>query len=335
MRKEFLNYINSFRGIAIMYIVLVHCVSAFEWRGAEVVKKVVGVIFVDGTVLFVFIAGYLFQYLSDGYNYKKYIKSKLINIGIPYFIMSIPGIIYFTVFAQREGMEYVNDWPWIFRVIEFYLLGAQLVPYWFIPMIFIHFILSPLYVYGDRNRWLYYSLPIFFIISLLVWRGGPYHMQTYLHYAFTYFFGMLLSRYRGVLNPILSRGDVLLFMFFVVTAFGLLEYGNYFQSYYSKRLNYVQHIVQCPLFIGILIRFEHIVGGRMDVIASMSFGIYLVHSYLISGFKLVVLNKWGGLVEGNAFLFMAFFVSILGMSMLFVMGVKRIFGKHSRMVCGS
>ncbi|GFM37310.1 acyltransferase family protein [Desulfovibrio psychrotolerans] len=335
MRKEFLNYINNFRGIAILYIVLGHCLSAFDWSANRVVADVVHVVFTNGTVLFVFIAGYLFQYLSYKYNYGKYLKSKFLNVGMPYVIMSVPGVLYFTLFAQRAGMEYVNEWPWLLRVVEFYLVGAQLVPFWFIPMIFIHFFLSPFYIHGDRRGWLYYLLPLFFIIGLFVWRGGPYQLQSYLHYAFVYFFGMFLCRYRERFNPILSRGDVLLLLFFTVTALGLLEYGSDFQSMYAKRLNFVQHIVQCPFYIGLLVRFEHVIGKRMDLFATMSFGIFFVHSYLISVFKLVVNRAGGGATEGSVFLLMLFYAAILGTSMLFVMSVKRIFGKHSRMVCGS
>lgn len=334
MRKEFLNYINNFRGIAILYIVLGHCMSAFNWDADRIIADIVHIIFANGTVLFVFIAGYLFQFLSLKYRFENYMKSKFMNVGMPYVIMSIPGIIYYNFYAQRAGMEYVNDWPLLIRIVEFYLVGAQLVPFWFIPMIFIHFFLSPIYIVGDRHGWLYFTLPLFFIISMFVWRGGPYQLQSYLHYAFVYFLGMFLCRHRARFNPIISRGDVLLIMFFTVSIIGLLEYSSDFQSMYAKRLNFVQHIVQCVFYIGFLVRFDSVIGRRMDLFASMSFGIFFVHSYLISVFKIIMNSVWGG-VEGNIILLLLFYASILGMSMVFVMSVKRIFGKHSRMVCGS
>lgn len=335
MKKEFLNYINSFRGIAILYIVLGHCLSAFVWTDMSGVGEVIHVTFTNGTVLFVFIAGYLFQYLSPRYAYGRYMKSKLLNVGMPYLIMSVPGILYFTLFAQRPGMEYVNDWPWILQVVQFYLVGAQLVPFWFIPMIFIHFILSPIYIRGDRQGWLYYLLPVFFLISMFVWRGGPYQLQSYLHYAFVYFFGMYAARNRDWLNPLLSKTGNLLAMLAVIATMAFIELDTAHAGIGIARLNFVQHLIQCLCYIGLLVRFDAVIGRRLDMFASLSFGIFFVHSYIISIFKLGYARAFGHLPEATIPGFTLFFIGIVMLSMLFVLQVRRIFGKRSRMICGS
>ncbi len=334
-RKEFLNYINNFRGIAILYIVMGHCISAFTWHEYASLKEVLRLTFTNGTILFVFIAGYLFQYLSYKYQYGRYMKSKVLNVGMPYVIMSVPAIIYFTLFAQRPGMEYINDWPWILRVIQFYLVGAQLIPFWFIPMIFIHFFLSPLYIVGDRNKVLYYLLPVFFVISLFVWRGGPYQLQSYLHYAFVYFFGMFLCRYRESVNRILARPGVLLWLAAAVVGFILFEFHMERGTLLAKRLNMIQHLFQCLFYIGFLIRFDPVIGKRMDLFASLSFGVFFIHSYLISIIKQAQLHFFGSLWVGTYWNFPLFFAAIVLLSMGFVLTVRRYAGSRSRMICGS
>ncbi len=73
----FLNYVNNFRGIAIIYIVAGHCISAFNWQNSPQLARLIKILMSNGTVFFVFIAGYLFQYLLSSYEPKKYFISKL------------------------------------------------------------------------------------------------------------------------------------------------------------------------------------------------------------------------------------------------------------------
>lgn len=334
-KKEFLNYINSFRGIAILYIVFGHCISAFDWSNDMSVRNAMVLSFTNGTVLFVFIAGYLFQYLSYKYKYGNYMKSKLFNVGMPYLIMSIPGILYYTLVAQRPGMEYLNDWPWILRVIQFYLVGAQLVPFWFIPMIFIHYILSPVYIVGDRNNYLYYCLPAFFILSLFVWRGGPYQLQSYLHYAFVYFFGMFACKFRERLNPYLVQGKTILGLGCIILMLIWVELHFGPGTISAKRVNFLERSLLCLFYLGVLSRYDYIIGKKFDLFASLSFGIFFVHSYLISGIKRIqvewVGDLWGGSIPG----LLVFMTAIVLLSMGFVLSVKKVAGRHSRKICGS
>ena len=76
----FLPYIHNFRGIAILYIVAFHCWSSFGWGNHLLEKTVWNSLIVYGTVLFVFIAGFLFQHLNGRVNrrfdFKTYLKKK-------------------------------------------------------------------------------------------------------------------------------------------------------------------------------------------------------------------------------------------------------------------
>jgi peptidoglycan/LPS O-acetylase OafA/YrhL len=76
----FLPYIHNFRGIAILYIVAFHCWSSLGWGNHTLEKAVWNSLVVYGTVLFVFIAGFLFQHLNGranrSFSYKTYLKKK-------------------------------------------------------------------------------------------------------------------------------------------------------------------------------------------------------------------------------------------------------------------
>lgn len=54
----FLGYIHYFRALAIFFIVAGHSMDAFTWHSKDI-ERIIRIIFSNGSVLFVFIAGYL------------------------------------------------------------------------------------------------------------------------------------------------------------------------------------------------------------------------------------------------------------------------------------
>jgi len=63
----FLGYIHSFRALAIFFIVAGHSIDIFMWSIDSELERFLKIFFSNGTALFVFIAGYLFQHLSVKY----------------------------------------------------------------------------------------------------------------------------------------------------------------------------------------------------------------------------------------------------------------------------
>ena len=77
-KREMLNYINVFRGLAILLIVAGHTMQ-FGTKGTWI-NDTAFEILTGGTALFIFISGFLFQHLSDKFEYKIYLKKKWINV---------------------------------------------------------------------------------------------------------------------------------------------------------------------------------------------------------------------------------------------------------------
>src|SRR5688500_9095908 len=92
--KKFLHYIHYFRGAAILLIVGLHACISLKWGDAVLQRKLALVLFNNGTVLFVFISGYLFYHLNKNhFDYVDYLKKKFLYVIIPYLVVSIPAII--------------------------------------------------------------------------------------------------------------------------------------------------------------------------------------------------------------------------------------------------
>ena len=85
----FLNYINALRAVAIFFIVALHTVLAFSWDNTLKQREIVYILFGNGTAIFMFISGYLFQHLSFKFDTKRYYLSKLKYVLLPYFVISL------------------------------------------------------------------------------------------------------------------------------------------------------------------------------------------------------------------------------------------------------
>jgi len=326
----FLNYIHTFRGIAILLIVAGHSMSAFDWTNKQVMARFLQILLQNGSVFFVFISGFLFQHLSYKYNFKAYMKRKLKNIILPYLICSIPAIIFFTFIVHRPNIDqsfYANSIP--LQIILFYLTGSHLAPYWFIPMIAIFYIISPLLIVFDKNRILYYLLPIFIIVSLIVQRGTV--IQSFVHFFPVYVFGMLFSKYKEILIPLTGKYLKLLLGLFVLLL--ILECNFYTQR---MLINFLGKIVGCFFILPIVYQYDALLKEKFSYLASVSFGIFFVHNYVISSFKLLSPGKIGGnfVLLPSVLNFLLFFVAMIIVCILLIILAKKTFGKHSRSIIG-
>ncbi len=329
----FLGYIHYFRALAIFFIVAGHTIDAFVWSGDENMERILRIFVSNGSVLFVFIAGYLFQHLSIKYETRKYYKSKLKNVISPYLFVSIPAILVFVTIVERDSV-----WPgfydnpiWI-QVLSFYFTGKHLAPLWFIPMIAIFYLIAPFLIKADKNKTIYYFLPVFILISCFVDRGLPH--KSFIHFFSAYLLGMACSKYKQSLNPLISH-RLFLYPAFVMVVFpGALEFltMNGTMTY----LNFLQKSVMSIFFLGLFYKFNSKLNSELvSTIANNSFGVFFIHSYFLTANKLAYKKLFDELPTGNLITYSLAAVGTLFACVFIIALIKNITGKHSRFLIGS
>lgn len=326
---NFLPHIHNYRGLSIVLIVAVHCISIFDWQQQPELERWLKIALLNSTIFFLFIAGYLFQHLSARFNYGTYLRSKLRNVILPYLLISIPAIVLFTVVMHRpEVRDGFYDQPVWRQVVEFYLTGQQLVPFWFLPTIAVFYVTAPLWIFLDRTKGFYLCLPLL-LLAVFVSRGEHQPLQSFVHFAPVYLLGMAFSRYRVLIDRWLPRCWWVLPPLAALLVYGEWQYAHGTHSWY----NTLQKIALCPVMYELLRR----VGARADPLfaqlGTLSFGIFFLHSYVISAAKLGVDRLWGP-VPGSvpAVVLAATLVTLLTMSLL--LAAKRVLGRSSRMIVG-
>lgn len=332
--KGFISYIHHFRGLAIIFVAAGHLLMA--WPEDSAVYRFFRVFWENGTVLFIFIAGYLFQYLSKKFEFKSYFIKKMQYVILPYFIVSVPIIIYRLMQHDYPGYIYAlhpdfATWSALRKIIYFYLHGAHMQQLWFVPMIFCFYLVAPLLIYLDRHPRLYWLLLAFIAISCFVERE-PFSdiLKMFVHFISVYVFGMFMSRYRNKVLELMKRYWVLLTL--VTVAIVVLNY-IYFDEY-NPVLNYVQKMLFCCFFIYWLWRLDKYVPKFFSTLAELSFGIFFIHYYAILIIKAIYEKVFHQPIPGNIVYWTIYLVLVLGGSVIVIKAIQKLMGGKSRYVIG-
>ncbi|WP_157496832.1 acyltransferase family protein [Hahella ganghwensis] len=329
----FLGYIHSFRALAIFFIVAGHAIDAFVWAEGSSLERALRIGVSNGSTLFVFIAGYLFQHLSAKYQTRKYMTNKFKNVILPYFFISIPAIAVFVTVIQRDSVwtGFYDNPAWL-QIFYFYATGKHLAPLWFVPMIAIFYLVAPLLVRLDRQERIYYLLPVFLLISCFINRGLP--LMSFVHFFSAYLLGMYCSHYKKNINPKLSQSNIMLGLGLLALILGIAEF--YLMKGTMTYVSYLQKIALSLFFLGVFIRLgERLQSDFISIVADTSFGVFFIHSYILTSGKIAVSQLNGGLYGGNILAYGLVSVATLLLCVFLILVIKKILGGYSRYLVGS
>jgi hypothetical protein len=329
----FLNYINNLRAIAILFIVAGHCLDAFRWS-QEPLISLLEFIYKNGTLLFVFISGFLFQHLAHRFGYRKYLLTKVKYIILPYLLVSIPAIVYFTILHNRCNLpESFYTHSIVLQIAEFYFTGSHVASFWFIPMISIFYVLSPLLVKLDADgRW-YCLCPLFMLVSLLVPRGETI-LVNFVHFFSVYVLGMWFSRTREWLIPRVARHVWALLALYGASVV-IFAVGGRFSGPFSG-LSYFSKLILCLSLLSLAYRYDKFLGKGGDFLASISFGIFFIHSYILQGIKHSIGGSLMGVLpfDGSMQYHLLLFLIVVSLCSIVIVMERSIAGRYSRNLIG-
>lgn len=347
-KNGFLEYIHLFRGFAILVIVSIHCRIQWTWGDNVLSKQIFTTLLDNGTVLFVFIAGFLFQHLKEKYEYKSYLVRKLKYVIVPYLIISILPI------AKNILSDGNPEWlPELFsdnvflQVFYMIITGKQLGPFWFIPMITIFYLISPVLYKLDHSLFYKYIFPLIFILGLWTFRFGYFSnsFDSFLHFIPVYLFGMAVSHYKeSILTLPYSFFMALIVAYLTLGSLEVLDilHVNKLSSFVDAKndiyfgFNYPK-LRASMLSLVLLKLFYEVKPGQFKVLQPLgeySFGIYFLHLYFIIGINILT-QKFLPDFHLNTWYYLGLVAFVTLASILSSMLMRRVFGKNSRYIIGS
>ena len=362
-----LNYIHIFRALAIIMIVAGHCFGCRQ----PLISATINTLLKDGTVFFVFIAGFLFQYLSDNFSYAPYLKKKFFNVVSPYLITSVVGISAMLLYPKSNPFAGVNK---LIQIGMFLTTGrVHNLPTWYIPMTCIFFLFAPLLIKLEKkflnNSLLFLCLSALLLFSCLCPRpetdvfvtSGLSAYESYIGYLKyilfstmlffpVYVLGMFLAARRNYISKLYEN------RFYLWSLFG----GSSMVSFYFIYQQILPGRLLLPkIFLTLLLLayLEHYdctfsrhtrLNAALGTIATYSFSIFFLHYYFIIFLNQIFIKilHWDIYLSAESFNFyywlvykatsfiIAFFGSLF-MAILIKKFLEKIGVKHTRFFIGA
>lgn len=340
-------YIHRARAIAIMMIVTIHCAGYLDWSKNHELLRLVTEIFQNGTVIFFLIAGFLFQHLSDRFEYRDYLARKVTNVIVPYIVISAPGIMLLLSkpYFLQENPE-LQGAPWWQQVAFLYVYGGSQLNYvlWFVPVMTTFYLLAPVFMRVLKRPGWFWLLIALIPLSVIEHRTRIqkyHHLQLELYFLSAYMTGMWAGLYRDRVIAFVRRYEVALWALYLTMVFGhylfTTHVGTYVDHVFSAeqgRIDWIflEKMLLFFLLITLLKRFDHVPMPRLDYIATVSFAIFFVHIYVLHLYS--SLTHWQQ-QAGSVWSLAALFALTMAGSLGIAIAARTVLGRSSRLVIGA
>ncbi|MDA9556225.1 acyltransferase [Vibrio sp.] len=322
-----MQYINNLRGLAILLIILTHIISLYHLDNDAF--RVVANLLSNSTVTFVMVAGFLFFHLTEKFHYFRFLKGKARSILIPYLFFSIPAILMYTLGLKNSHawidlaqLEAENN---IIGQVAFYLAtGAHLGPFWFIPMIFLVYLVSPVLFWLKKGHAILLVTAVLLIVSFIIGRPelDDNTLQSFIFFLPTFLIGMILAKYNVTMTmkvmPILS-------------AYIIVLLAVYFFVDVSSSLDLVMKMVLSTLLFFLFKNTFNTPNKYLGLMARLSFYLFFVHGFIIGALRMAIPTEH--------FVMPLLTVPILFSLVIFMclsiyVGLRMVFGERIRLFIG-
>lgn len=279
-KKEFSYSADNFRAIAIVFVVLSHL---------TLTNNYLTFFLIDATTWFLFISGYLlFQIESKKkFSYSQYLKKKIKFVIAPYLVFSTFCILIGIYFKQNEilDLSIQNYIAWSLIVG-----GAINFPMWFIPMIALFFIFSPIFIGITKQKTLIIFLITLIGIILSIYSSRPANNQnplfSFFHFFGFYVLGILFFKLKPNIKSLDKKSAAAIFTLGLVLFFMTLRNNIDMNTDYPPYISFGSNIGnfnaqifgKLCLLIAIFIFLEKYYNKPnkfLSYISSISFGIFL------------------------------------------------------------
>ncbi len=326
-KTKILNYINVFRGLAILLIIMGHTMQFGD--SSTLINNINCEIICGGTALFIFISGFLFQHLSSKFEYKNYLSKKWTNVIMPYLITSVPGLFFCLYCPVAYKNSFMGLDPLIQIPMHLTIGRVHNIPTWFIPMIIIFFIFSWVFLKLEKKNFLYKLLPVLFILTIVIPRGVAeyestigldyltkyyvyikYILSNFVHFLSLYVFGMYCSSKKEIIDEFYKKRWALWVLMVLFACLDIYLQMNYQYSNYT-----ISKIFLTMLVLGYLKHYDQFIlshkktNKTLDFIAKYSFGLFFVHWYWFFIYNQIFnLPTVAPVIEGDYFVTILFVI---------------------------
>jgi probable poly-beta-1,6-N-acetyl-D-glucosamine export protein len=348
--SEYFSEIVYLRAIAILAVISIH-VSSFS---AMISINFLTLMYMSintfshfAIPLFVSISGFvLYNKYQGSYSLKIFYKKRFLSVVPQYSIFSILWILFVYVGRIYSGRDLNFN---SIEIIYQFLTGTAFYHLWFFVLIIQLYILYPIIekvftksVEKDKI----FSLLIFLLIVQILYIifsdektlfiGNP---TTFLGYIFYFVLGMYVRFLYADYKNMITNFKFLNIFFFSLLFATILGIGSYYIEYYrndpSQQLIQIISTIVAPFYYILIFvlcsyiaqKISEMIPNKItrgfQVIGSYSFGIYLIHAFILYGLEIVIFQIIG--FNLNNWLFYPItYILVLSLSLMFVYVMNKV-----------
>ena len=356
--RPYLQHINYFRGIAIIFIVFGHCYDVgFSNFGQNqtLFARVLRNLLSGGTAFFVFISGYLFHHIYyRNFNYGDFLIKKLKYVFVPFLIISSTDIFYFLsryligIISSSNKTELylakLKSYPYINNYL--YGHGEISIALWYIPFIMVIFSLSFIFIKFVKIKSFVQLLLIFIllIVSILIHRTFKNEIigifQNIIYFIPFYLLGIYISINFKKFYEKLKGNE--LYILLIALGIAIIQTRIVLVDLILKNNLKVENfdfmmIQKCLLslfFILFLMRFEKKKNKILNIFADNSFGIFFIHGIFIWLFNVIIIKLKISFVSNSTLQYFGLSTFILIISLAITMLIRKVLPRNSKYIIG-
>ena len=337
------HHFRAFAILCVMFTHLWHEPSFLE--GFEAEKRLVTALsdtfFHSSTIYFIFISGYLFEYVNrrKAFSVPAFYLSKIRNVLTPYLVLSCLLLLAGSLMERwcgsvpafiNEGMPLTS----LTDVLICLLYGsASLTPYWYIPFILSVFVIAPLF-FHMKDSLLNRLLPPLAVLPLLVPRGLLFFFRNYCYFLPIFLLGIFFARTRERCMDFIVRHLRAIVHIAVFTS--LVIFANFYLDFIpnTETAYYVQKTAIGMCVILLLERRQQS-SPLLDLLARYSFPLFFLHVIVQNICDPALFTSLLSLC-GDRLLPVSLLVALLEslLCVLLVRLLKKVLGRRSRLVIG-
>lgn len=337
-----LNAITHFRALAIVFVVASHCILLVHYDTPSLMQGTFINLITGATVFFVLISGILFQTVFvPRYSFRRFMRSKLRNVALPYLVLSLPLIV-FTTLRDRPHPD-TGGAEQILHGATLFFTGNTVIAYWYVPAILVIFLMSPLHMAFQRLS-LSHQLSLtamLYLLSNIAQRSveDMFIPQSVLYFTPVYLTGMIYSQNRQRFLPPLKRLSLPLLLLAITLAMLAAQAGHYGNYHTGFSLRWTEFDLMMPqkialsfAILGGLERYADRPIAWSQTLADASFGIFFLHAPMIAllleaGYQPLFAAPLANIAVMTTLLF-ALCLSAIAL-------LRRLFPAHSRRLVGA
>lgn len=307
-KKRFF-WIDNLKLIAIFTVVIYHLLSGLVGAGILPSGNMMTFILQTCTsyqvYLFFICSGFLYQELTkeqDARGYGKMLLKKLLALGVPYVVFSV------ALFAMKSIFKSSVNFDIDYNLFNGLLLGG-FAPYWFLQVLFICFMLSPILKSRAGAIIRLGAAAALCVVGELIEHYSVFGVYSPLatRLAFSLFwfvFGMCVSWF-GLQKRFSYAGIILLAAFFV------LMYFSVFKGVSSEPLNIVMIVLST---VGLLLLVGKCSQGKSEkkpltFLSGEIMPIFLMHTIFSAGARILLIRA--GVTNAAVHIIIGFAASVI------------------------